>query len=925
MRNGTSAGAKARVLKWTLAIPFFLMPLPLTLLAWDLYGGFAIHWKLLVGLSMVGAWVGLALEKRAQLRVLFQRFLGTEAEISRGSEEDKNGEAEGLTVLGFLLLIVSQLLVSISLIASSGIARSLKLWNPDEGEENPDSIFVRIVFGLFILLFGLRTNRSSHFGGATATLWLTLTGSSFLALTTGFPSWMTPLLLIVVFLLLHFRVSRSQAMEPTLPDRGAVTLSILATIWLLLSRAPQVLFEVDPRGTKIGVTVLAISLTASALIVFLMPRRGWFQPLLLKLSQGLLANRTPKPSSHTFSSFLAVAAGLTLALLTIPLSTASFLCGELLHSALEIEAAATAAMNVSGELLLLQVVLLIGLVRVGLICRTGLELKRACYWIGLVFLVGVWAGFAKANSAGQEVIRAGILLCLVLAPWTQRIWEKSSFHRGAELLFILAPVPVCAVAARYLSAAFPLIAAPLTLVGSGALFGLGMGLFITRLRIPAELKPKRLLLAAVLTPLALGLLIYLGVFFAVAPTQFFLSVVTLVGITFLSRSRYWDSFGLPPISIAVSLWLLFYASFSGVVYFKNGPNQESCTGVIKSTSARVLLDRFGEGGDYPSGMPYDLLTDASGQWLVTTFKRFDDRGGWIEVIDVDQPELRTRTTTKPRRKSSPFWPERFVLNPTTGRFYFGMLGIDAYELWEMELRTSPETSTPHLQLLRSVPMDWEPSYPDIDAQRGLLIQSYLSAGVEASERREVEQPLVQRIDLQSLEAKDSWSMGPDVQEMSEFVKVHPVSHDYYVPGYFDLVRFALVEVDGETLSLKRHKDTFHPTIALGFDASGDRMYVTNSLGGTLEQYDLVSFERTATVRSGAFPRDLVVDPNRQRVFVGNYSEGTVVEFDISGPSPVSLTTTEVGPLLRGITIHPESGIVYAASSCGVFQINQGPR
>jgi DNA-binding beta-propeller fold protein YncE len=250
-----------------------------------------------------------------------------------------------------------------------------------------------------------------------------------------------------------------------------------------------------------------------------------------------------------------------------------------------------------------------------------------------------------------------------------------------------------------------------------------------------------------------------------------------------------------------------------------------------------------------------------------------------------------------------------------------MLGIDAYELWEMELRSGTETSTPHLQLLRSVPMTWEPSYPDIDSDKGLLIQSYLSAGVETTAGRGIEQPLIQRIDLESLESIDSWSVGPEVEEMSEFVKVHPVTNDYYVPGFFDVFRFAIVEVDDESLSLKRHKETFHPTIALGFDASGQRMFVTNSLGGTLEQYDLASFERTAVVGSGSFPRDLVVDPARQRVFVGNYSDGTVVEFDVSGSSPVRTKSTEVGSLLRGITIHQKTGIVYAASSCGIFEIN----
>ena len=67
----------------------------------------------------------------------------------------------------------------------------------------------------------------------------------------------------------------------------------------------------------------------------------------------------------------------------------------------------------------------------------------------------------------------------------------------------------------------------------------------------------------------------------------------------------------------------------------------------------------------------------------------------------------------------------------------------------------------------------------------------------------------------------------------------------------------------------------------------------------------------------------MVDAEGERVYVGNYSSGTVVEFDVSTPVPKAVRAVEVGPLLRGIGIHEPTGAVYAASACGVFAVAEG--
>ncbi|MEE2827603.1 MAG: hypothetical protein VX498_00325 [Myxococcota bacterium] len=917
MFYGPKPGATTRVLIWTVATPFFCMPLPLTLLAWDLYGGFAIHGKILLALLGLGAVLGIAIEQRLLLSRLLRRLVGLDSRAEPGPSGQESLPAQGASTANVvLLLMLSQILASVGLVAAQAVARLLQLWQPGEGEPSPDTLSLRIVYALLVLTVGLRATTEddeTRFGGAVALGWLLMVACEFGTLVAQWPVSTGVVVLLLGTGLLRWRPLPSRA--ASLLSRTASVVFVAALVWPLLSRAPQVLFGMDPRPLRVRVGVAIAAAVVTAGVSFLLPKRAW----LLRRLRGLASQSATGVLPGPTDAF----AGLALALLSLPLSTLGGLCGELSISVLRLGPEGMGLIKMTGPGLPGKLGLALGLLRLGMITRDGEDLRRALRWLGAGFILAAVAGVGSIQSPALRMAADLSLLGLGLLPWVPGLWLRPGLQRVTSALLMVAPVPGLAVAARYLAAAFPFLAEPEVLATVGAALGLPVGFLLTRIRIPKGMGPGRLLFRAVLGLLVLGLLVYLAVFFAVAPFSFWSTLVVLGSLTVVTRLPGWVSRGLPTLPGAVALWLLFYASFSGVVWFKKGPGPEVCSSILASTEARVLLDRFGEGGEYPSGDPYDVLPDPTGRYLVTTFKRFDDRGGWIEVLDIQEPQRRTRTSTTPQNTRSPFWPERFVVNARTGLYYFGMLGIDAYQLWEMELRSAPGETTARMELVRSVPMVWEPSYPSLDLERNLLIQSYLSAGIKQNALRGLEQPLVQTIALDSLKPVQAMSMGPAVEEMSEFVKIHPLSGDYYVPGYFNLVRFALVEVDGTTLQLKRRKETFHPTIAVGFDASGQRMFVTNSLGGTLDEYDVETFERRATVRSGAFPRDLVVDRLGQRVYVGNYSSGTVVEFDIGGDSPVALREVEVGPLLRGIGIHEPSGAVYAASACGVFEVTQG--
>ena len=114
---------------------------------------------------------------------------------------------------------------------------------------------------------------------------------------------------------------------------------------------------------------------------------------------------------------------------------------------------------------------------------------------------------------------------------------------------------------------------------------------------------------------------------------------------------------------------------------------------------------------------------------------------------------------------------------------------------------------------------------------------------------------------------------------------------------------------------------FVPGIGLAVDASAQHVYVANPLGGSLDEVDLVTFERGKRHHVGSFPRDLVYDAGRGRVWVGAYADGELVAFRSRDSGLTEVARLKVGRLLRGIGLEPASGRVYAASACGIVEFD----
>ena len=460
-------------------------------------------------------------------------------------------------------------------------------------------------------------------------------------------------------------------------------------------------------------------------------------------------------------------------------------------------------------------------------------------------------------------------------------------------------VTVGPVAGRYVvDSSIPAAVPPAVGVLLGVIAMAGAAVWLIR-RAPAQVpRPAARARTALLLVLSPILPLYVGIAYGIDRWM------TLAMVALLAAAAFHKA-----VPVRLPAWLLFYACFGLVTVFKFGPSAGECAAVAAETSARPLLLRHAEGGEYASAEPYDVLPDPATGAVVVSFKRIDRRGGFLEVIDAASPTERSRLETK-RPDEGAFWPERLEVDPRTGRQWVQLLGFGAYAMWELQVGEGPS-----LEVTRRLPITWEPGNPVVDPVRNRLVMSYVP-------NREPSNPLAQGFDLETLRPVAATPKPGQRLEMSDFIALDPASGRYYVPAFYGSLRFALYELEGDGLRIVGRREQFHASIGLAADGRRGAVWVTNVLAGSIVTYAPGSFDVRGSVRTGAFPRDLLVDRRRGLLHVAEYSGGHVRTFRMEpeGPGLELVRAVPVGSLLRGIGLDPSTGSVYAASGCGVFEI-----
>ncbi len=537
-------------------------------------------------------------------------------------------------------------------------------------------------------------------------------------------------------------------------------------------------------------------------------------------------------------------------------------------------------------------------------------------WLSLVGSVGLgardprrrgqagfcWAllviGRAASGAVGAPDATLGWLLpAVICAALALRPWRPPVRSIGPVMVGVL----VGPTAATYAFAnGVPVVVAPLIPGVLGGLLGAAVGWWLARRPDPAARSP--LGLAALLALVVIGsiLPLYVGVAWGI-DRPLALGVFVVATPLLLVRRV---PFAVPP-------WLVFYGCYVIVQVFRVGPGEAECASVADLGRGELLM------AAPAGGQPYDVAAHPSTGTVVASFKQIGDQGGFLEVFDPSDPSLRGRLRpVRPDGAAGPFWPERLELDAARDRLWVQMLGIGAYAMWELAVDRPEPDSAPGLVVTARMPIGWEPGNPAIDSKRRRLALSYVP-------NRQPDNPLAEVFDLDSLEPSTRTAKPVKRLEMADYLVVDPPTGNLLVPGYFDFVRFALVELKGDELTVVRRRETFHPTVGLAVDVTAQRIYVTNVLRGTVDVLDRDTLEPLAVLASPGFPRDVAWDESRGRLHVGGYADGVVRTYERTPDGLQLIEEVRTGSLLRGLGLDARTGTVYAASGCGVFAIPPG--
>ena len=855
--------AALTLLGWALAVPFFGLPGPLTIEAPDIYGGFDLHLRLgalmaLGGLTLGAGRLWLAPHSSDRPRV-------------------------DLPVAGLLLIGLTTLV----LFAAGRTASPAWLGGGWTGRPPSFGLPVALAGGSLLLRAGLdrRDGGPLRLSACSALLWLALVS-------------------------IHAGLHRGSL--PTWSWWGLTGLALaLVAAWPLVAR--------PGRGWRIGWTVAGLAPFAlagwhggrTAGLDHRLP--GWLAALLgaivltaIGLQLLRRVDRLPSGPPAWRLPWQALAAG---ALLLVVVASSGDLLG---HSTSLAESWRFLLEPVSGALwsgsdrglpVWCTRLWLLAFAAGALQATTAIAVRR---WLGLSALLWSLLVVAQllAMGGGPDWTLLLSLPAIPLAlawPWlcTTRRFEPSWAALPAGAL-------IGPVALRYLLAAV-MLKPP----GTGVVLALGVllgaaatvPLALARSDRPTGAAP---LVAGLVIAGVLGVMpVYGAVCLGLYPE--WTALMTLACVAGVA-AFWWRVGRRSALAPVIALWLLWYGCTAAMTHFKAGPSAGECARVIASSPARVLLDRFGEGGAYLDAQPYDVLPLARHGVLLASFKRIEHAPGFVELLELEQPELRSRLVTD-RPGPYPSWPERMEYDPVRDGVITQILGREDYALWDLHV-AGDAPGEHRLWLAFDLPIEWEPGNPGMDIERRRMTVTFVP-------NREAKNPLAWVYDLDALRPVATLARPGGRLEMADYAAIDPESGRSWIPAWYDASRFVLVGYDADG-TIHRQIETAAPGV--GLVVEGKDLFVTRSLSGGLAIHDLEALTLRDVVPAGRFPRDLVLDRERERLYVGGYADGVVRAYSTKGRALEPLFEVETGSLLRGLGLDPVSGRVYAASGCGLFEV-----
>ena len=883
------------VLGWAIAVPFFLLPGPLTIEAPDIYGGFGLHIRIAAALALVGAAVGVA-------RVWLAPRVHEAAPPSRA-------HAAADLVLAVLLCAG----LGVGVVAVSGqvgawmATRELLGADPIGPSWTPSPLAVVVVAAVTV-----RAGLDQRAGWALRLLVLGLLFGSVLAwLRVAFDLEVVRSAVPFEWGTIGACAVLCAAWGPIagarwLPPAAWVTLALLLLGPVGYLAGADLVHGFGPAGQPPLLTWTSLGGLAGALGAGL---------VALQLS---LAARACEPRGPLWLAPWSAAGHLALAALLAVAST------DLIdYSTIFAESWAFLLEPVRGALQSradprelepwIEQGWLLALVLGGLLAGTGVAVRRwvggmLCLW-GLLVL-GQLADLTDQPAAWSSG-RAGLLILPVALSWLWLLRSRWTPLAWAGLVGLMMAGPVLAWYFTANMVVRPLPASLLIGVGvvAGGLLVLPLALGGRSEPVGGDLRVTGLVFLSVAGVMPIYIGVCLGLYPGLSVAMALALAACSTALWLLARRRGKARL----LYFFVAAWLFYYGCTAAMTWFKFGPSEEACRSVLAGSRARIVLDRYAEGGLYLDAQPYDVLPVARHGAVLATYKRIDGTAGFIELMEADRPSERSRMETWRGDRESPLWPERMEYDPVHDAVITQLLGTEDYALWDVRVKEPDGDDPRRLRIATKLEIGWEPGNPALDVERRRLVLTYVP-------NRNSDNPLFETFDLDGLSSTGSFTRYGARLEMSDFAAIDPDTGHWYVPAYYDAVRFVLVEFDDRTGLVRRQRETAFGSIGLAADRG--RLYLTSSLAGGLYVFDLADLSIVQVLPAGRFPRDLVLDRQRQRLYVGGYADGVVYAWSTAGEELEPLYQVEVGSLLRGLGLEPETGRVYAASGCGLFEVGE---
>jgi hypothetical protein len=376
--------------------------------------------------------------------------------------------------------------------------------------------------------------------------------------------------------------------------------------------------------------------------------------------------------------------------------------------------------------------------------------------------------------------------------------------------------------------------------------------------------------------------------------------VTVLGLCVWQAMRVVERRPVAQIVASVAFFLGCFQFVVWAVWMWSPPSAETCRAVDLPDHVTLLSPAEWA---QDASQPYDLLYIQGEGWLVGSFKMagnggvpFLDSEASNRVFGVDTADP-TRSFVVPLTGRE--LPQYMTYNPETRELLVSRLGGASSWLDVLDLSALPEA-----QVARSVTVPYS-THEVVTHPTKPVFGVFSDIGEFA---------LMGQEDLEVLSTTTLRRPGDH-----SLITMHA----WHRPGtskvYVSSLLYPLAELDMDTQEVRWTGPLFGGGQLTG-DPITERVFQTDILLHRVDIIGMASLELESRLELDYAPRPVVVDSARDLLIVGGWLDGVVRFYRLSDLS-LRAEQAYVGPYLRDLAYDPTRGTLFAASQCGLYQVD----